>query len=58
MIIKFCPFCGHDQARLHTFHAARIIIKVVCDFCGAEGPDNSTDDDAVDGWNNRSEATP
>lgn len=47
--IKPCPFCGYKFGRVvGTFDIGH---QVVCDACGACGPDQPETEDAIKEWN-------
>lgn len=47
--IKPCPFCGYKFGRVvGSFDIGR---QVVCDACGACGPDQPETEDAIKEWN-------
>ena len=57
-----CPFCGEQPWRL--WNTAIDLPEdergdptwiVTCGYCGADGPPNSTQTDAINTWNNRYE---
>ena len=61
MTIKPCPFCGSLQ--VHVFAVAAgyddqeyLFHRVECTECYAKGPVPSTQEKAIEMWNNRSES--
>lgn len=61
MILRPCPFCGHDVEK-HGLRDPQApvsrkktqpIYRVVCVKCGAWGPNGSTVAEARASWNNR-----
>lgn len=54
--LKPCPFCGCTTITQHMTHG---IVFHACDWCGAEGPAEQTDDDQLPtGWNDRADLIP
>jgi len=49
--IKRCPFCGSDDTEVRGLRA----MYIRCNFCGAEGPPEDTDREAIEAWNMRVE---
>jgi Lar family restriction alleviation protein len=48
-VLKPCPFCGGDAARVRGFEGAFI----ECPQCGTESGGYDTDDAAIAAWNRR-----
>ncbi len=54
MKIDPCPFCGNEELYC-TQHRFRDngLVYVKCESCGAEGPPEEWEDDAINKWNTR-----
>lgn len=49
--LKICPFCGSDDI---GYRDGRLLVRVVCDHCGGEGPPSANDKkEARYFWNRR-----
>ena len=48
-----CPFCGSSSDRENLFVLSN---QIVCDNCGANGPEGSSKSDAAEKWNGRAQA--
>lgn len=50
-----CPFCGSDLQSVvkNKYYGHYEDYHVMCQTCGACGPSESTEEEAVDSWNRR-----
>lgn len=54
-----CPFCDEPLVEIETCEdgAGNVLsVQVVCDECGAKGPEASTEERAIEVWNRPSRA--
>ena len=51
----FCPFCGHsDKTYISKYQSnGSWVYTVGCSLCSSTGPVGKTEDEAVEGWNQR-----
>lgn len=52
--MKRCPFEDHEQDKLEVI-AIDNDFAVLCNCCGALGPESNTEQGAIDAWNHRIE---
>lgn len=50
--LKPCPFCGCADTKM-TYIGFKAVAVVTCDACGADGPCNYDEAEAVAAWNRR-----
>ncbi|QIB36604.1 hypothetical protein G3A56_00130 [Rhizobium oryzihabitans] len=55
LILRFCPFCGGDEASAYMGEPGPGIIKCWAVNCGAEMAGFSTDEEAAAAWNKRTD---
>ena len=51
--LKPCPFCGGTDAYAYCIYAPDY--WVYCPDCGADGPERSSTEQAIEAWNRRAE---
>ncbi len=49
--LKPCPFCGYTQ--IIVVSGAVDCFYAQCEYCGAEGPSNCSEDNVLIEWNRR-----
>ena len=56
--LKPCPFC-YEENDLDVWERQGFFTKkpwsVICNFCGAQGPEAESEEKAVEAWNRRAE---
>lgn len=52
MTVKPCPFCG-GTSMIANPEAGRRNCQLLCDTCGALGPNGKTEAEAAERWNGR-----
>jgi len=53
--LEYCPFCGEDEAELHTFkdEFGSKVMAIRCPYCGATGETGTTREYVMAVWNTR-----
>lgn len=54
--LDFCPFCGGDRVRVHSWtqKGPQYVGQCLTMGCGAQGPRRHTEREAIEAWNARS----